>query len=126
MKHQQVNPKLTKQQKEVLFKKSTEAPFSGQFLHNKKQVCMCVNCGHQLFSSATKFDSGSGWPSFYDVAHTGAVTMQEDHSHGMERIEVMCANCGGHLGHVFSDGPNPTGKRFCINSCSLDFKPSKN
>ena len=122
----QQNPSLTDQQKEILFKKGTEAPFSGQFLHNQKTgMYACANCGHQLFKSGTKFDSGSGWPSFYDVAHSGAVTLQEDHSGGMERIEVMCANCGGHLGHVFEDGPDPTGKRFCINGCTLDFRPKK-
>lgn len=120
------NPKLSDQQKDILFNKGTEAPFTGQFLHNKDSgMYTCVNCGVELFSSDTKFDSGSGWPSFYDVAKSGAVKLVPDNSHGMSRTEVICANCGGHLGHVFDDGPNPTGQRFCINGCVLDFKPNK-
>jgi len=120
------NPNLTDQQKDILFKKDTEAPFTGQFLHNKDSgMYTCANCGAELFSSDTKFDSGSGWPSFYDVAKSGAVKLIEDNSLGMLRTEVVCANCGGHLGHVFDDGPNPTGQRFCINGCVLDFKPKK-
>lgn len=123
-----VNPKLTPEQKRVLFQKGTEAPFTSKFLHNKENgMYVCANCGSQLFHSETKFDSGSGWPSFYDVASTGAVKLVEDRSHGMHRVEVLCANCGGHLGHVFNDAPEqPTGMRFCINSCVLDFKPIKN
>jgi peptide-methionine (R)-S-oxide reductase len=86
----------------------------------------CAACGAELFESGTKFDSGSGWPSFYDVAAKGAVKLEEDNSHGMHRTEVVCTNCGGHLGHLFDDAPQtPTGQRFCINSCSLDFKPKK-
>lgn len=121
------NPKLTPEQKRVLFKKGTEAPFTGKILHNKENgIYVCANCGSELFHSETKFDSGSGWPSFYDVASTGAVKLVEDRSHGMRRVEVLCANCGGHLGHVFNDAPEqPTGMRFCINSCVLDFKPMK-
>jgi peptide-methionine (R)-S-oxide reductase len=121
------NPNLTKQQEDILFNKGTEAPFTGQFLHNKDSgMYTCANCGAELFSSETKFDSGSGWPSFYDVASTGSVTVQEDHSDGTRRIEVMCATCGGHLGHVFDDAHDqPTGQRFCINGCVLDFKPDK-
>lgn len=121
------NRKLTADQKQVLFEKGTEAPFTGQFLHNKENgMYVCVNCGTQLFHSETKFDPGSGWPSFYDVASTDAVRLVEDRSHGMRRVEVLCANCGGHLGHVFNDAPEqPTGMRFCINSCVLDFKPMK-
>lgn len=121
-----VNPDLTDQQKDILFHKGTEAPFTGQFLHNKDNgMYTCANCGAELFSSNTKFDSGSGWPSFYDVAKSGAVKLVPDNSLGMARTEVVCANCGGHLGHVFDDGPNPTGQRFCINGCVLDFKPNK-
>ena len=121
-----VNQNLTDNQKDVLFRKGTEAPHTGTFLHKKGSgMYTCVNCGHELFSSTTKFESGSGWPSFYDVAHNGAISLQEDSSEGMNRIEVMCAKCGGHLGHVFEDGPDPTGKRFCINSCVLDFHPQK-
>ncbi len=121
-----VNPDLTDQQKDILFHKGTEAPFTGQFLHNKDNgMYTCANCGAELFSSNTKFDSGSGWPSFYDVAKSGAVKLVPDNSLGMAQTEVVCANCGGHLGHVFDDGPNPTGQRFCINGCVLDFKPNK-
>lgn len=122
-----INPNLTDQQKEILFHKGTEAPFTGKFLHNKDNgMYTCANCGAELFSSDTKFDSGSGWPSFYDVAKSGAVKLVPDNSHGMERTEVVCANCGGHLGHVFEDAyDQPTGQRFCINGCVLDFKPDK-
>ncbi len=121
------NPKLTYEQKDVLFNKATEAPFTGQFLHNKDSgMYTCANCGATLFDSHTKFDSGSGWPSFYEVASKGSVKLVEDNAHSMHRVEVTCANCGGHLGHVFNDAPDqPTGMRFCINSCSLDFTPKK-
>ena len=123
----QQNPKLTDEQKDVLFNKATEAPFTGTFLHNKEQgAYTCANCGHELFNSETKFDSGSGWPSFYDVAATGAVKLVDDSSHGMERTEVVCGNCGGHLGHLFPDAfDQPTGQRYCINSASLEFKPKQ-
>lgn len=122
----QQNPHLTDQQKDTLFNKGTEAPFTGQFLHNKESgMYVCANCGASLFSSDTKFDSNSGWPSFYDVARSGAVKLVADNTHGMERTEVVCANCGGHLGHVFDDGPNPTGQRYCINGCALDFESKK-
>ena len=107
----------------VLRKKGTEPPFTGKLLYNKeKGVYVCAGCGNPLFSSDTKFDSGSGWPSFWDVISERSVDLKPEFSLGMKRIEVLCSKCGGHLGHVFNDGPKPTGKRFCINSISLDFK----
>lgn len=115
--------KLSQQQYEVLRQGATEPPFSGELLHSTQagDYC-CAGCGALLFSSKHKFDSGSGWPSFYDVAQYENVTLTHDSSHGMERVEVACAKCGGHLGHVFDDALNqPTGKRYCINSCALDF-----
>ncbi len=128
MNEEELKKKLTPEQYHVLREKGTEAPFTGKFLHNKQTgMYTCMACGHPLFSSDTKFDSKSGWPSFYDVATKGAVKLTEDKSHGMSRVEVTCANCGSHLGHVFNDAADqPTGKRFCINSCALDFKPKEN
>lgn len=119
--------KLTPEQYRVLRQKRTEAPFTGKLLNNKGSgAYTCVACGAKLFNSKTKFDSGSGWPSFYDVAKNGAVKLEEDNSLGMQRIEAICAKCGGHLGHVFNDAyDQPTGQRFCINSCVLDFKPEQ-
>ncbi len=115
---------LTEEQKRVLIHGDTEAPFSGAFLHHKDEgVYSCAQCGAALFHSATKFDSGSGWPSFYDVEHKENIRLVEDVSHGMRRIEVKCARCDGHLGHVFHDAPDqPTGVRFCVNSLALNFK----
>jgi peptide-methionine (R)-S-oxide reductase len=111
----------------VLREKGTEPPFTGKLLHNKRTGSYaCAACGARLFSSEHKFDSGSGWPSFYDVAEKGNVKLQEDTSYSMQRVEVLCKNCGSHLGHVFHDAPQtPSGMRFCINSTSLNFKPEK-
>jgi len=119
--------KLTPEQHHILREKGTEAPFTGKWLYNKdKGNYMCASCGAELFSSDTKFDSGSGWPSFTD-ANKKNIELKEDNSHGMHRTEVLCKKCGGHLGHLFDDGPGPTGKRYCINSVSFDFeKKEKN
>jgi len=119
------NKNLTEEQKKILFEKKTEAPFSGKHLHEKRAgMFSCVNCGAQLFNSETKFESGTGWPSF-DQAIPGAVKEIEDMSHGMHRIEIVCAQCGAHLGHVFPDGPTATGNRYCINSACLGFEVNK-
>lgn len=117
--------KLTPEQFHILRQKGTEIPFTGQFVfHKDKGMYVCVACGAELFKSEHKFDADCGWPSFYNVANSKSVKLTEDNSHGMRRVEVTCANCGGHLGHVFNDAPDqPTGLRFCINSVSLGFKP---
>ncbi len=117
--------RLTPEQYRILRQRGTEAPFTGQLLHNQATgIYACAACGRELFHSETKFDSGSGWPSFYDVASSENIKLREDVSHGLHRVEVTCANCGGHLGHVFNDAPQtPTGMRFCINSAALDFTP---
>ncbi len=117
--------KLTPEQYKILREKGTEPAFSGKLLHEEKDgQYRCAACGQALFESGTKFDSGSGWPSF-DKAIPGAVRLVDDVTYGMNRVEVVCTNCGSHLGHVFDDGPTSTGKRFCINSVSLDLEEKK-
>ena len=117
---------LTPEQYEVLRRKGTERPFSGKYVHSKADgTYRCAACGAELFNSKTKFESGTGWPSFYEPANLEAVELRPDNSFFMRRTEVVCKRCGSHLGHVFDDGPQPTGQRFCINSLALDLKPSE-
>jgi peptide-methionine (R)-S-oxide reductase len=117
---------LSPEQYEVLRRAGTERPWSGEYVNNHDDgTYSCAGCGAKLFDSTTKFESGSGWPSFYEPAIAEAVELVDDSSHGMVRTEVRCRSCGGHLGHVFDDGPQPTGLRYCMNSLALDFQPSE-
>ena len=115
---------LTPEQFDVLRKKGTESAFTGKYnIHKEKGMYVCAGCGSKLFSSDTKFDSGCGWPSFFEALDKEKIKEVRDLTFGMVRIEILCAKCDGHLGHVFDDGPKPTGLRYCVNSLSLGFHP---
>lgn len=118
---------LSPEEFRILREKGTEPPFSGKFhKHKEEGVYTCAGCENQLFSSENKYESGTGWPSFYKTVKEDGVETKEDRSHGMHRTEVLCSECGGHLGHVFDDGPQPTRKRYCINSAALKFVDKEN
>lgn len=122
---QEWRQQLTPQQYHILREAGTERPFTGEYVDTEDDgMYVCAACGNQLFSSDTKFHSGSGWPSFWDVINQGNINLRDDYSIGMHRVEIICARCGGHLGHLFEDGPREkTGMRYCINSASLNFIP---
>lgn len=127
----EIKKKLTPEQYHILREKGTETPFSGGLLdNNEKGIYVCPVCGAELFSSESKYESDipglAGWPSFAEVASSNSVKLVDDDSHGMQRTEVICANCGSHLGHIFDDASSPSGQHYCINSTSLKFKPEKN
>lgn len=117
---------LTPEEYRVLRQAGTERAFTGEYTDTKEDgTYSCAGCGFELFASENKYHSGCGWPSFWGELESASIVQKEDNSHGMRRIELLCSNCGGHLGHIFNDGPPPTGVRYCINSVSMKFKPEK-